>query len=42
MTRKQETAIRVLHGLATRGIVRIEDGKIILDEANSLRAFLRA
>ena len=36
-----ETAIRVIRRLADRGILRIERGKIILDEVDSLRAFLQ-
>jgi CRP/FNR family transcriptional regulator, cyclic AMP receptor protein len=37
-----ETAIRVIRRLAERGLVRIEHGKIIVDEADSLSEFLRA
>ena len=37
-----ETAIRVIRRLAERGLVRIEHGKIIVEEVDSLNAFLRA
>ena len=37
-----ETAIRVVRRLAERGLLRIERGKIIIDEVDSLRAFLQA
>jgi CRP-like cAMP-binding protein len=37
-----ETAIRVIRRLAERGLVRIERGKIIVDEVDSLSEFLRA
>ena len=37
-----ETAIRVVRRLADRGLVRIERGKIIIDELGPLRVFLQA
>jgi CRP/FNR family transcriptional regulator len=37
-----ETAIRVIRRLAERGLVRIERGKIIVEEVDSLSEFLRA
>ena len=37
-----ETAIRVIRRLADRGLLRIERGKIIVEEAGPLRQFLRA
>ena len=37
-----ETAIRVIRRLSERGLVRIERGKIIVDEVDSLCGFLRA
>ena len=37
-----ETAIRVIRRAAERGLVRIERGKIIVDEVDPLRDFLRA
>jgi len=37
-----ETAIRVIRRLADRGLFRIEHGKIIVDQVDSLREFLRA
>jgi CRP/FNR family transcriptional regulator, cyclic AMP receptor protein len=37
-----ETAIRVVRRLAERGLLRIERGKIIIDEVDSLRGFLQA
>ncbi len=37
-----ETAIRVVRRLAERGLLRIERGKIFIDELDSLRLFLQA
>jgi CRP/FNR family cyclic AMP-dependent transcriptional regulator len=37
-----ETAIRVVRRLADRGLVRIEHGKIFIDELDPLRLFLQA
>ena len=37
-----ETAIRVVRRLADRGLLRIEHGKIIIDEIDPLRRFLQA